>query len=180
MDAPNRFDIGYDFFYMFDKLKYLIKTFTTWSEIITNNNPSHLVNIGWYDFFMDNYFYETIKTDTINIKPTSNVLSVTSNDLKTMSVSVCDSIEVQNADLQSLIIDAVCDTPSSYVLISGKSLSQSLSVGGTNFIYKKYGKHLVEINGKRRSRVVWSYRNQLFVRSKHGQYIKIKKVNKVK
>ena len=214
-DLDSHFDIGYDFFHMFDifrlwlstsktikqpliqipketsddQLNNMIQTFTTWSEIITDNNPNHLVNIGWHEFFMDNYFYETIyqihnlivtenKVDTIDIKSKSNTLSVTSKDLKTMSVSVCDSVEVQNADLQSLEIDAECNKPSSYVLISGKYLSQSLSIGGMGTInYKPYGKHLVEINGKRRNRVVWSYRNQLFVRSKQGQYIKIKKVN---
>ena len=212
-DLDSHFNIGFDFFHMFDifrlwlstsktikqpliqipketsddQLNNMIQTFTTWSEIITDNKPNNLVNIGWHEFFMDNYFYETIyqihnlivkenKVDTVDIKSKSNTLSVTSKDLKTMSVSVCDSIEVQNADLQSLEIDAVCNKPSSYVLISEKSLSQSLSIGGT-INYKPYGKHLVEIDGKRRNRVVWSYRNQLFVRSKQGQYIKIKKVN---
>ena len=91
---------------------------------------------------------------------------------------MCDSIEVSNTDLQSLIINERCK-PTSYVLINGKSLSQSLSIGGT-INYKQYGKYNVEINGKKMNRIVWTYRNQFFVRNKFGQYIKIKRINILK
>jgi hypothetical protein len=96
--------------------------------------------------------------------------------LETLSVSICDSVEVYNEDLEDLIIDFEKCNEKSYVLITDKSILKSLSVGGGKR-YKQYGKFVVDLNGKRSTRVVWIYRNQLFVKRKNGEYVKIKRHN---
>lgn len=168
-------------------LNKMITTFETWYNIITDDNTTNQNNIGWHEYFMGNYFYEAVygihqlgntsntpgfQSSVSNIKP----ISVTSQDLKTLSVSICDSVVVNNKDLEDLIIDFEnCNVETSYVLITDKSL-KSLSVGGGKR-YKQYGKFVVNLNGKRSTRVVWTYRNQLFVKRKNGEYVKIKRHN---
>lgn len=168
-------------------LNRMITTFEIWYNIITDDNTNQN-NIGWREYFMGNYFYEAVygihqlgktsntpgfQSSVSNIKP----ISVTSQDLKTLSVSICDSVVVNNKDLEDLIIDFEnCNVETSYVLITDKSILKSLSVGGGKR-YKQYGMFVVDLNGKRSKRVVWTYRNQLFVKRKNGEYVKIKKKN---
>lgn len=68
-------------------------------------------------------------------------------------------------------------TSNSYVIVEGKSLSKSLSIGGSKIklSYKTYGKYMVKIDGKTTNRTVWKYRNQYFIKRKNGEYTKISK-----